>query len=141
MAHPDQELIARALRREPAACRRLVDLLTLAIQSRVNAALLRRGRASRSELLDLTQEVFSALLDDDGRILRSWDPERGATLLGFVALIAERRVASILVSGRKSAGREDPRDPADLEDTDPAPTPELSAISKDQLARVLDALR
>lgn len=139
--HPDVELIAQVIAREPAACRAFVERLTPVIQSRVNAALVRRKRGSRTEVLDLTQEVFRALLDDGAKILRSWDPERGASLAGFVAIVAERRVASILVSGRKSGAREDPQDTEELQKSDPGPTPEMHTISHDLLERILDQLR
>lgn len=141
-AQSDRALIERALRREPEACRALVARLTPAIQSRVNAALIRRGRAQRQEVLDLTQEVFRILLDQDGRILRAFDPARGATLPGYVAMVAERRIASLLRSGRQSGWAEDPLSPEvmDLHD-DPSPSPEGVAISRDLLVRVLDELR
>lgn len=141
MRHPDVELIARVIAREPAACRDFVERATPVIQSRVNAALARRRKVSRSEVLDLTQEVFRALLDDDAKILRSWDPARGATLLGFIAIVAERRAASFLVSGRKSGAREDPQDTEELLESDPGPTPEMHTISHDLLERILDQLR
>ncbi|MBM4270513.1 MAG: hypothetical protein FJ144_28560, partial [Deltaproteobacteria bacterium] len=104
MDAPTPELVARALARDPAACRRLVDALTPAIQSRVNGALDRRrrsgGRApSHHEVVDYTQEVFLALFDRGGYVLRSWDPERGASLPTFAGLVAERVVAAIARSG------------------------------------------
>ena len=141
VAHPDLELVRRALAREPQACRELVDRLTPAIQRQVNAALIRRRRGSRQDVRDLTQEVFRILFDDDGRILRDWDPSRGATLEGWVKLVSERRVLNILVSGRRSGHSEDPQDPVDF-DLDPAdgPSPERSALTRQQLDRVLDAL-
>lgn len=142
MSDPDLDLIAGAMRREPEACRALVARLTPAIQSRVNAALIRRGRAQRQEVLDLTQEVFRILLDQDGRILRAFDPQKGATLPGYVALVAERRLASLLRSGRQSAWAEDPVAPEDLEaQDDPGPSPEGLVITRDLLDRVLEELR
>src|SRR5687768_1618744 len=67
-----------------------------------------RGRDLRQEVEDLTQEVFVALFADDARALRLWDPARGASLANFVGLLAEREVASILRSGRRSPWTEDP---------------------------------
>jgi DNA-directed RNA polymerase specialized sigma24 family protein len=142
VAHPDLELIAQALERRPAACRALVDRLTPTIQQRVSAALIRRRRGSRQELLDLTQEVFRILLDEDGRALKAWDPARGASLNGYVALIADRRVASVLRSGRQSGWAEDAKDPLDFEELDDtAPTPEEVSVSRDMLAQLLEILR
>lgn len=141
LKHPDMELIERALKREPASCRILVDKLTPAIQERVNAALIRRRRGSRQNVLDLTQDVFRLLLADDGKILRAWDPERGASLNGYVALITERRIASTLRSGRQSGHAEDATDLDDLDTADLASSPEELALSRDLLARVLEELR
>lgn len=142
MVHADLELIDRALRREAAACRELVDRLTPVVQRQVNAALLRRRCGTREDVKDLTQEVFRILLDDDGRALRRWSPEGGATLEGWVGLIAERKVATILESGRKSGYAEQPTERHLLEGRrSPAPSPEATAVSRDELARVLDQLR
>lgn len=142
MSHPDQTLIADALARRPAACRTLVDRLSPAIQRQVNGALIRRGRARREEVRDHVQEIFRILLDDDGKILRAWDPDKGASLEGYVGMVAERRVASILSSGRKSAHAEDPTAPEDFDQAEEAaPNPELTTMSRQLLARVLDELR
>ena len=140
-AHPDLQLIAGVVTREPVACRAFVDKLTPVIQSRVNAALTRRRRYVRQDVLDLTQEIFRALLEDDARVLRAWDPTRGASLTSYVALIAERRAASILASGRKSGSREDPEGDMPDERSDTDPTPEVRVLSRDHLERLLDALR
>jgi RNA polymerase sigma-70 factor (ECF subfamily) len=141
LKHPDIELIERAMARDPASCRILVDKLTPPIQERVNAALIRRRKGSRQNVLDLTQDIFRVLLADDGKILRNWNPERGATLTGFVALIAERRVASALRSGRQSGHAEEPTELEDLDTADEAANPEEQALSRDLLERVLDELR
>ena len=142
MPHPDQLLVADALARDPVACRTLVDRLSPAIQRQVNGALIRRGRARREEVRDHVQEIFRILLDDDGKILRAWDPDKGASLEGYVGLVAERRVASILASGRKSAHAEDPTAPEDFDTSEEgAPDPELTAMSRQLLGRVLDELR
>src|SRR5262245_19125407 len=142
MVHPAQALISRALARDVAACRSLVDLLTPVIQRQVNAAMIRQRRGSRADVLDLTQEIFRILLDDDGKILRAWNPARGAKLAGYVGLIAERRVASILLSGRRSGWAEEAVDSIDLEDAgDHFPSPEHIAIPRQVLEQLLDALR
>lgn len=142
MPHPDQDLVRRALAREPAACRALVDRLTPSIQRQVNAALVRRRRGTRQDVRDLVQDVFRILLDDEGKVLRAWDPEKGASLEGYVGLVAQRKVASILASGRKSGHAEDAQDPIDFDDaTAGGPTPEAGAMSRDLLARVLDELK
>jgi len=107
----DSQLVEGALERRPEAVRALLHVLTPVIQARVAKALTRRplaGRDVRQEVLDLAQEVFVVLFADDGRILRAWDPARGASLKNFVGLVAEREVLSILRSGRRSPFSEDP---------------------------------
>lgn len=42
-----------------------------------------------------------ALFDDDARILRAWDPARGASITTFIGIVADRRIASILRSARR----------------------------------------
>lgn len=141
MKHPDQELVLRALARDPAACRTLVTRLTGPIQRQVNAALLRRNRSQRQEVLDLTQEVFRVLLDQNGKILKNWAPDKGASLEGWVALVAERRIASILRSGRQSGWAEIPTDPDTLIAEGDDPGPEAATLSRAYLGQLLDLLR
>jgi RNA polymerase sigma-70 factor (ECF subfamily) len=141
------EQIELALARDPRACRLLVAALSPAIHARVTAALARReavggGRFSRQEANDLVQEVFVLLWENDGRILRLWDPSRGASLRTFAGLVAERAVASNLRSGRRSAWREDPTFDDDLASlaggTDAL---DLRVHDRDFLTRLLDRLR
>lgn len=142
MNHPDTTLIARVLRREPAACRTIVDRLTPVVQRQVNAALLRRRFGTREDVRDLTQEVFRILLEDDAAALRRWAPDKGASLEGWVGLIAERKVGSILASGRKSGHAEDATEDAKLEAlATTSPSPEHQTTSREELRQVLDALK
>ena len=143
------DLIAGALERDPAAMRALVDHLTPVIQARVARALMRRrasalGRDIRQELEDLTQEIFLSLFDDDARALRAWSPEKGLSLLNFVGLVAERQVASIMRSGRRSPWTEDPTDDmsshVDHVSVPPA-SPEARVGSQELLQVVLSRLR
>ena len=100
-------VLARALLREPAAVRSLIDAVSPVIQARVARAVLRQrstrsqGRSPREEVKDLTQEVFLALFDDDSKALRAWRPDGGLSLPNFVGLIAEHQVASVFRSGRR----------------------------------------
>ena len=142
MPHPDHALIEDALARKPLACRTLVARLTPPIQRQVNAVLIRRRQGSRADVLDLTQEIFRVLLDDDGRVLRAWDPARGASLEGYVGMVAERRALSILTSGRKSGHAEDAKEPGDFDaEADDGPDPELAAMSRQALGQVLAGLK
>jgi DNA-directed RNA polymerase specialized sigma24 family protein len=142
----DRADLAAALAREPAAARRLVARIAPAIRRRIAAALDRRGRprgpAWEAELLDLTQEVLLLLFEADGRVLRTWDPARGASLPTFCGLVAERATVSILRSGRRGAWREDPTEDAALDRVaPPALGPGPVVEDRDFLAALLDRLR
>lgn len=110
----DRGTIERALRGDGVAVRALVELLTPAIQTSIARVLLRSGarlgRDVRSDVADLTQEVFERLFAEDGRLLRDWEPERGASLAGFVKIVAERHALSALRSRRRSPFAEEARE-------------------------------
>jgi RNA polymerase sigma-70 factor (ECF subfamily) len=140
------EELERALRGDRASLRVLVGELTPVIQARVARVLLRSatgrqaGRAVRQEVEDMTQEVFVSLLEDGGKALRSWAPERGASLKNFVGLLAERQAMSILRSGRRSPW---PRELAEVPGDD-APSPvrlEQAIESREMLERLLERLK
>jgi DNA-directed RNA polymerase specialized sigma24 family protein len=105
----DQDLVRRALRGERPAIDALVNRLSPVVQARVARLLLWRGRAAgidlRAQVEDLSQEVFLALFERDGRVLRSWDPGRGLSLENFVGLVARRQAVGLLRRG--SLFRED----------------------------------
>jgi DNA-directed RNA polymerase specialized sigma24 family protein len=122
--HPDVQRIQLALAgsAEPGsatAIGELVEELSPVVQQRVARALLMGGRRSqgqlRAEVEDLCQEVLLALFANDGRVLRDWDPERGLSLKGFVGLVAQRQVLSLLRSRQRSPLSTVPTDPVDLE--------------------------
>lgn len=142
--HPDD--ITRALAGDRAAMRALIALVRPAIHGEVAAALdrrrgLGRGRDVRQEVLDLVQEVFLALLADDGRILRRWNPEAGRGLPGFVRMVTRHQVASILRSGRRSPWSDDPTEDAALERSGPVREPTARIESRAQLDALFDRLR
>jgi hypothetical protein len=61
------------------------------VQSRAARALSRyrpRGRDTRQDVEDLVQEIYLALFEQDGRVLKSWDPDRGLSLRNFVVSAA-----------------------------------------------------
>ncbi len=142
----NQDDVRRALAGNEAALTRLVKALTPVIQSRVARGLLLRrtgmaaGRDIRQEVEDLTQEIFLLLFADGGKVLRSWQPERGLSLLNFVGLVAERQTASILRSGKRSPWKEDPMLPEDLDQAAPGSGPEEIAASREQLKLLLHRL-
>lgn len=145
MSDPTPALLRAALDGKPEAVRALVDALTPTIQARIVHALLRRVRSRRDlrqEVEDLTQDVFCVLFAHDARTLRSWEPTRGLSLRGFVALVAERHVASVLRSGRRNPWRDRPEELDVIESaSDTVPGAEPRIASKEALARLLDRLR
>ncbi len=143
---PTQDDVRAALAGDEAALTRLVRALTPIIQSRVARGLLLRrtgtaaGRDVRQEVEDLTQEIFLLLFADGGKVLRSWQPERGLSLLNFVGLVAERQTASILRSGKRSPWKEDPTLPEDFDPPAPESGPEEITASREQCRLLLDRL-
>jgi len=142
----NQEDVQRALAGEEPALTRLVQTLTPVIQSRVARGLLLRrtgaaaGRNIRQEVEDLTQEIFLLLFADGGKVLKTWQPERGLSLLNFAGLVAERQTASILRSGKRSPWKEDPTLPEDFEQAAPESGPEEIAASREQVKHLLHRL-
>jgi RNA polymerase sigma-70 factor (ECF subfamily) len=143
----NRDLVRSALAGDPACARRLVNELTPVIRKRVSRALAQRrsaarGRDLQQEVMDLMQQVFEILFADRGRVLQSWDPDRGLSLPNFVGLVAEREVASILRSGKRSPWTDDPTLTEELAST-PAeePAPDMRVLSQDLLEQLLDALR
>lgn len=109
------EHVKRALGGERAAIEALVRELSPVVQARVATTLWRRGRASRQELEDLTQEVLMEIFAGDGRVLARWEPERGLSLASFVGLVAQRLVFSALRSRRRNPFTQEPTDPGTIE--------------------------
>jgi RNA polymerase sigma-70 factor (ECF subfamily) len=139
----DRTLVARALAGEGAAVQAVVSRLTPVIQARVARRLLRAGRPAarvRQEVLDLVQEVFVVLFERQGRVLASWDADRGLSLENFVGLVAERHTLSTLRRGRGAAWTEDtPID--ELEAESPEAGPEVLAASHEAVDRLLGRLQ
>jgi RNA polymerase sigma-70 factor (ECF subfamily) len=140
------DLVSRALAGDESALARLVDRLTPVIQARVARVLLCRRPADlrsnlRAQVEDLCQEVFLALFRDGGRVLRSWEPERGLSLDNFVGLIARRRALSFLRGGRGGGRPEDPAPDDELERAAPGGGPELGTLGREQLRLLLRRLR
>ncbi|HVJ94897.1 MAG TPA: hypothetical protein VM580_34180 [Labilithrix sp.] len=140
-----KETLLQALAGDRTALRTLVDQLAPVIWSRVTR-MARRGRRTSEESRqlgeDLTQEVFAALFQDDGRALRAWIPERGLSLESYVGLLAEHQAASILRSGRRSAWREDATsDDTLVREVGSTDSHAARILARDTLLRVLDAVR
>ncbi|MBX2812429.1 MAG: hypothetical protein KTR25_11490 [Myxococcales bacterium] len=136
------ELVEKALNGNTEMRRVLVRQLTPVIQRQANALLLRMGRATRESVQDLTQHMFLILWADKGRVLRDWDPEKGASLNGWIRLVTERRLSSLLISGRQSGHAEDAQEPTHLERHLAAtPSPEASTIARQTLELIFARLK
>ena len=136
--------IRAALAGDASALRALVDFLMPVVQSRAARALSRyrpRGRDSRQDVEDLVQEIYLALFEQEGRVLKTWDPEKGLSLRNFVGLVSQRTAHGILLSGRRTPWPDDPTDPRDMESLDEASRDPLPAIqSRAELQRLMDRL-
>lgn len=138
-----EDLVRRAIAREPAAVHALVTLLRPTIEARVVRGLTRstRGRRSaRQEVEDLVQEVFLALFDNDARALRAWDPAR-AVLPAFISVVAEHEVASILRSGKRRPYRDEEDGGIEVDTFTSGGSFESIVESQDLLDALLERLR
>ena len=142
-----RELVDAAANGSPDAVRSLVTRIGPVVRTAVARILFRyksraSGRNLAQEAEDLAQEAMVALFEDDARVLRSWSPERGASLETFVRIVAERAALSILRSGRRSPFTEDPTDDLELAlSTGSSPTPEDVALTRDMLVTLHDRLK
>lgn len=138
------DVVHRAIAREPEAVHQLVRAIGPVIHGRVVKALVKRaqGRDIFQEVEDVVQEIFVKLFENDAKLLRSWDPERGP-LGGFVALLCDHYVFSLFRSGKR---RPWTPDVIALEDDDSDPicgtaSPESRAVSQESLDVLLDRLK
>jgi RNA polymerase sigma factor (sigma-70 family) len=143
---PWKALLDRALAGEREAVARLIDELSVVIQARsvrVMGRLVGIGRRNlRQEVEDLTQEIFAHLFAERGRVLRSWDAERGLSLPNFVGLIAERHIYSLFRVDKRRPFREEATEAAAFERRGGGdPGPEQALSSRQQLDRLLDRMR
>jgi len=144
-ADESARLVAMALAGDPSAQERLVAVLTPVIQARVSRALLARrwalaGRDIHSEVEDLAQDVFLHLFEKNGRVLGSWQPERGLSLENFVGLIAKCKTLSFLRSGRRNAWKEELATGEEIERIADEPDSEEVVASREELQQLLDRM-
>ncbi|MBN1962811.1 MAG: sigma-70 family RNA polymerase sigma factor [Deltaproteobacteria bacterium] len=107
------KLLEQALSGQPNAVRSLIEYLAPVVKSRIVRTLTASagataGRDLQQEVLDLTQEVFAQLFINEGKILHSWDPERGLSLRNFVGMVAQRHVLSVLRSRKRNPFTDEP---------------------------------
>lgn len=92
-----KQILDRALSGEKLAMRLLHTTLEPVIRARAHKVLaLLRTRGRRGDLDEICQEIWVHLLSDDARVLRNYAPTRGMGLLGYVGLVTERAVISML---------------------------------------------
>jgi RNA polymerase sigma-70 factor (ECF subfamily) len=133
-----ERLVARVLEGDVRATEELVLILLPVLQKRAAWVLSRRARTRREDAFDYAQETLMRLFDQDCRVLRSWDPNKGASLETFTGLVAERHILSSLKSGRKSGWREDPLLDAKAEALQTDVDFERVVWSRELLERLLD---
>jgi RNA polymerase sigma-70 factor (ECF subfamily) len=137
-------LLERVLDRDRQAARELLGIVVPIAQARITRVLLCRGASRRRDIregvLDLIQEVFLSLLDDGGRLLRTWNADRGMSFENFVGLIAAQKAAATF-RGTGSIWREDLVDPIELDASDDSrSTPEQIVASRELLDAILSRL-
>jgi hypothetical protein len=142
----DLRLVAAVVAKDPVASRELVQRFSPIIRRRVSCTLAIMESSlshavGRSDVLDLTQEMFVILLDRDARVLRAWDPERGLSLANFIGLVAERESRSVLRSGRRSGWAEAPTRHEDLVEGGRTSDLEAEVSSRQQLEQVMTRVR
>src|SRR5262245_30042557 len=117
-------LIAEALGGGRVATKRLVAPLRPEIAAEIGPPLApatpAHGRSPTQARDDLVQQVFVALWDKDGELLRRWDPARGRSLPSYVRLIARSRALDVLRSPTRSPWQMQPVTDDELDaDADP----------------------
>jgi len=141
-----REDVQRALESDRKALTKLVSELIPVIRVEVGVALLRRARARgrdpRQDIDDFSQSILVHLLNQDGKLLRQWDPERGRSLASFVRLIARQRVSRTIQGHKGNPWSDEPTELADFEKLSPEPTRDDQIIeSRDQLRVLMEQLR
>ena len=130
-------LIDRALGGDADSAARLVERLLPVIAARARRARYRFASLRAVEERDLVNDVWLILLAQDGQKLRAWRPEGGATLEGFVGMIAEREMWSL---NEKQTTKKRGLRALNLDDVaevpQSAPNPEVAAVNKDTVARL-----
>jgi len=139
----DRELRDLAVRGDTRGVRLLIDRPSPIVEARIARSLARRaeGRDLHGDILDLVQEVYVVLFSDEAKVLRTWDPARGASLANFVGIIAERTCASVLRRKKTDPYRDSPEDWESLEARLDTVSFEGGVVSRDFGARLLEVLR
>ncbi len=90
----------------------------------------------------MTQDVLAALFANGGRLIRSWDAEKGLSLENFAGLVARRHALSALRTHKRNPFTEDATLESELEELNlEAPSHESAVLSRDLLRQVFGALQ
>ncbi|MEL6186199.1 MAG: sigma-70 family RNA polymerase sigma factor [Myxococcota bacterium] len=136
------DTLAYALSGDQEAMLSLAKAWLPAIQVRVARSLAARsGRFEARDVEDLTQEVFVRLFARDARVLRSFDPHRGTSLLGFIRLVADREVSNVLRSDRRRPSARNLVLDDQLDETSEPAVQEQRAIRRDLMAKLYHRLQ
>jgi RNA polymerase sigma factor (sigma-70 family) len=128
--------LAGTMAGDAGAAERLVRRLRPVIEAQIRASLRRPGvHLLHPTVADLSQDVWVGLLDDDARLLRAYDPSRGASLETYVALLTRREVSDWARGQRTLKRSVAPVAPGEPRTAD---TPETAVIA-DDLARALES--
>ncbi|MEM9188149.1 MAG: sigma-70 family RNA polymerase sigma factor [Myxococcota bacterium] len=135
-------MVEDALRGDEPALAALVQTLRPVIQARTHRIMARR-ESSDADCKDMVQEVWVALLQNDGEVLRKFDPRRGASLRRYVGMITTREVGNRL-RGRASqrrGGREFHVGVGRVAElTDRAEQPENEVVARELLEKLVEHL-
>jgi RNA polymerase sigma factor (sigma-70 family) len=118
--------IHQALDGDRAALSQLVRELLAILKVEIARFLHRWARSQRrdahQDVDDFAHDILLYLLAERGRVLRTWDPERG-TLVAFLRMIARQRVSRTLLRHRGNPWSDEPTEFTELEpqlEPDPA---------------------
>ena len=112
------EAVRHALEGPPGERRKLAEWLLERVDREVRIALRpiasRYRRDLRDVAEDIVQDVLMLLFYDGGRVLRTWDPERGMLLRSFLSLVVRRYIYRRFRGFRGNPWSVEPRLEADL---------------------------
>ena len=145
----DEADLQAALTGDPQAVTQLVRALAPYVQARVVKVFagtigVAASGSWRAEIEDQVQETFAVLFQNGAALLRTWSADKGASLEGFVGLVAERRAISALRTRRvKELFRQDSLDrdgQPELPGAADATNPERLVGSRETLRRFYNHL-
>ena len=134
----EHALVRRAIAGEAQAVDVLISRLMPVIWARVRRTLCRHGaKLGPSDGDDVVQEIWLKLIDHGGAQLLEFDPSRGASLEGYVGMVAEREAGNFV---RKNGMQKRGGHLIAVEPTDdlpaPTPSPEETAATQNLASRL-----